>query len=113
MCGRYRRTTQEEELARLYHIPIPFKNDVAGFGMRERAVGDFVDPHAVTLEVKHALAEVGIAGRVAFLRDDERARGVVRFEHDQLAGVVVVGEGARWSWHGNVKCGCRIHSPKR
>ena len=23
MCGRYRRTTQEEELARLYHIPIP------------------------------------------------------------------------------------------
>jgi hypothetical protein len=53
-----------------------FKNDVAGFGMRERAVGDFVDPH-------------------------------------QLAGVVVVGEGARWSWHGNVKCGCRIHSPKR
>src|SRR5580704_9199808 len=56
-----------------------FKNDVAGFGMRERAVGDFVDPHTVTLEVKHALAEVGIAGRVAFLRDDERARGVVRF----------------------------------
>ena len=46
-----------------------FKNDVAGFGMRERAVGDFVDPHAVTLEVKHALAEVGIAGRVAFLRE--------------------------------------------
>jgi putative SOS response-associated peptidase YedK len=23
MCGHYRRTTQEEELARLYHIPIP------------------------------------------------------------------------------------------
>ena len=23
MCGRYRRTTSEEELARLYHIPIP------------------------------------------------------------------------------------------
>lgn len=89
------------------------KTMFAAFGMRERAVGDFVDPHAVTLEVKHALAEVGIAGRVDFLRDDERARGVVRFEHDQLAGVVVVGEGARWSWHGNVKCGCRIHSPKR
>ena len=23
MCGRYRRTTQEEELARIYHVPIP------------------------------------------------------------------------------------------
>ena len=23
MCGRYRRTTIEEELARIYHIPIP------------------------------------------------------------------------------------------
>jgi putative SOS response-associated peptidase YedK len=28
MCGRYRRTTQEEELARLYHIPIPKKTDL-------------------------------------------------------------------------------------
>ena len=27
MCGRYRRTTQEEELARLYHIPIPKQTD--------------------------------------------------------------------------------------
>jgi len=26
MCGRYRRMTQEEELARLYHIPIPKHN---------------------------------------------------------------------------------------
>jgi hypothetical protein len=26
-CGRYRRTTQEEELARLYHIPIPSQNN--------------------------------------------------------------------------------------
>jgi putative SOS response-associated peptidase YedK len=23
MCGRYRRTTSEEEIARQYHIPIP------------------------------------------------------------------------------------------
>jgi putative SOS response-associated peptidase YedK len=28
MCGRYRRTTQEEELARLYHIPIPSQTDM-------------------------------------------------------------------------------------
>jgi hypothetical protein len=28
MCGRYRRTTSEEELARLYHIPIPKQTDV-------------------------------------------------------------------------------------
>ncbi len=28
MCGRYRRTTQEEELARLYHIPIPKEPDL-------------------------------------------------------------------------------------
>ena len=27
-CGRYRRTTQEEELARLYHIPIPRQTDL-------------------------------------------------------------------------------------
>ena len=27
MCGRYRRTTQEEELPRLYHIPIPKQTD--------------------------------------------------------------------------------------
>jgi putative SOS response-associated peptidase YedK len=28
MCGRYRRTTSEEELARLYHIPIPSQTDL-------------------------------------------------------------------------------------
>jgi putative SOS response-associated peptidase YedK len=28
MCGRYRRTTKEEELARLYHIPIPKEPDL-------------------------------------------------------------------------------------
>jgi putative SOS response-associated peptidase YedK len=28
MCGHYRRTTQEEELARLYHIPIPKQTDL-------------------------------------------------------------------------------------
>jgi putative SOS response-associated peptidase YedK len=28
MCGRYRRTTSEEELARLYHIPIPKQTDL-------------------------------------------------------------------------------------
>jgi hypothetical protein len=28
MCGRYRRTTQEEEFARLYHIPIPKQTDL-------------------------------------------------------------------------------------
>jgi putative SOS response-associated peptidase YedK len=28
MCGRYRRTTSEEELARLYHIPIPKETDL-------------------------------------------------------------------------------------
>src|ERR1700736_6359358 len=28
MCGRYRRTTQEEELARIYHIPIPKQTDL-------------------------------------------------------------------------------------
>jgi putative SOS response-associated peptidase YedK len=28
MCGRYRRTTQEEELARLYHIPVPKQIDL-------------------------------------------------------------------------------------
>jgi putative SOS response-associated peptidase YedK len=28
MCGRYRRTTSEEELARLYHIPIPPQRDL-------------------------------------------------------------------------------------
>jgi len=28
MCGRYRRTTSEEELARLYHIPIPNETDL-------------------------------------------------------------------------------------
>jgi len=28
MCGRYRRTTSEEELARLYHIPIPTQPDL-------------------------------------------------------------------------------------
>jgi len=28
MCGRYRRTTKEEELARLYHIPIPPQRDL-------------------------------------------------------------------------------------
>jgi putative SOS response-associated peptidase YedK len=27
-CGRYRRTTQEEELARIYHIPIPKQTDL-------------------------------------------------------------------------------------
>jgi hypothetical protein len=27
LCGRYRRTTQEEELARLYNIPIPKRTD--------------------------------------------------------------------------------------
>jgi hypothetical protein len=26
MYGRYRRTTREEELARIYHIPIPSPN---------------------------------------------------------------------------------------
>src|SRR5260370_32417322 len=28
MCGRYRRTTREEELARRYHIPIPPQRDL-------------------------------------------------------------------------------------
>ena len=28
MCGRYRRTTSEEELARRYHIPIPKELDL-------------------------------------------------------------------------------------
>jgi putative SOS response-associated peptidase YedK len=28
MCGRYRRTTREEELARIYHIPIPTQPDL-------------------------------------------------------------------------------------
>jgi putative SOS response-associated peptidase YedK len=28
MCGRYRRTTAEEELARRYHIPIPTQRDL-------------------------------------------------------------------------------------
>src|ERR1700682_354172 len=28
MCGHYRRTPQEEELARLYHIPIPKQTDL-------------------------------------------------------------------------------------
>jgi hypothetical protein len=28
MCGRYRRTTSEEELARLCHIPIPSQTDL-------------------------------------------------------------------------------------
>jgi hypothetical protein len=28
MCGRYRRTTSEEELARLYHILIPTQTDL-------------------------------------------------------------------------------------
>jgi len=28
MCGRYRRTTAEEELARHYHIPIPPQRDL-------------------------------------------------------------------------------------
>jgi hypothetical protein len=28
MCGRYRRTTSEEELARLYRIPIPPQTDL-------------------------------------------------------------------------------------
>ena len=28
MCGHYRRTTSEEELARLYHIPIPERKDL-------------------------------------------------------------------------------------
>jgi putative SOS response-associated peptidase YedK len=29
MCGRYRRTTSEEELARRYHIPIPPQRDLS------------------------------------------------------------------------------------
>jgi putative SOS response-associated peptidase YedK len=28
MCGRYRRTTQEEELARIYNVPIPVQTDL-------------------------------------------------------------------------------------
>jgi putative SOS response-associated peptidase YedK len=28
MCGRYRRTTKEEELARIYYIPIPPQRDL-------------------------------------------------------------------------------------
>jgi putative SOS response-associated peptidase YedK len=28
MCGRYRRTSQEEELARMYNIPIPKQTDL-------------------------------------------------------------------------------------
>jgi putative SOS response-associated peptidase YedK len=28
MCGRYRRTTAEEEMARRYHIPIPPQRDL-------------------------------------------------------------------------------------
>src|SRR4029077_3423634 len=28
MCGRYRRTNQEEKLARIYHIPIPKQTDL-------------------------------------------------------------------------------------
>jgi putative SOS response-associated peptidase YedK len=28
MCGRYRRTTREEELARIYHVPIPAQPDL-------------------------------------------------------------------------------------
>ncbi len=28
MCGRYRRTTREEELARIYRIPIPAQRDL-------------------------------------------------------------------------------------
>ena len=28
MCGRYRRTTKEEELARIYNIPIPEQPDL-------------------------------------------------------------------------------------
>jgi hypothetical protein len=30
MCGRYRRTTKEEELARIYRIPIPTHTDYRG-----------------------------------------------------------------------------------
>jgi hypothetical protein len=29
MCGRYRRTTAQEELARRYHLPIPPQRDLA------------------------------------------------------------------------------------
>jgi hypothetical protein len=28
MCGRYRRTTSEDELARRYHIPVPPQRDL-------------------------------------------------------------------------------------
>src|SRR3979490_62236 len=28
MCGRYRRTTADEELAKRYHIPIPLQTDL-------------------------------------------------------------------------------------
>src|ERR1700722_9845017 len=28
MCGRYRRTTSEDELARRYHVPIPPQRDL-------------------------------------------------------------------------------------
>jgi putative SOS response-associated peptidase YedK len=28
MCGRYRRTTREEELARIYRVPIPSQPDL-------------------------------------------------------------------------------------
>jgi putative SOS response-associated peptidase YedK len=28
MCGRYRRTTREEELCRIYNIPIPAQRDL-------------------------------------------------------------------------------------
>jgi putative SOS response-associated peptidase YedK len=28
MCGKYRRTTKEDELARIYHIPIPLQFDL-------------------------------------------------------------------------------------
>ena len=28
MCGRYRRTTKEDELARIYHVPIPPQRDL-------------------------------------------------------------------------------------
>jgi hypothetical protein len=49
MCGRYRRTTSEEELARLYHIPIPSQTGLDWVILRPSALKN--DPGVGTVSL--------------------------------------------------------------
>ena len=53
MCGRYRRTTSEDELARRYHIPIPPQRDLRISWNIAPTSGRACDPIQPRIETTH------------------------------------------------------------